>query len=186
MKKIISLFQRNYDTDRLVRDEVVPGAEWVLNGEGTPTRKWDGTCCLVENGKLFKRYELKKGKQPPSGFVAAQGPDLVTGEIPGWVPVGEGNEDRWHRAALTSAPIPLTDGTYELVGPHINGNPDKFENEQLVPHGKNLVLSCPRTFEELRSFFKGADIEGIVWWRDINDPNCDKVKIKKKDFGLKR
>ena len=26
MKKIISLYQRNYDGDRLVRDEVVPGA----------------------------------------------------------------------------------------------------------------------------------------------------------------
>lgn len=38
MKKIISLFQRNYDGDRLVRNEVTPGAEWVINGEGTATR----------------------------------------------------------------------------------------------------------------------------------------------------
>ncbi len=30
MQKIISLFQRNYDGDKLVRDEVVPGAEWVI------------------------------------------------------------------------------------------------------------------------------------------------------------
>ena len=37
MKKIVSLFQRNYDTDRLVRDELVPGAEWVANGEGVAT-----------------------------------------------------------------------------------------------------------------------------------------------------
>lgn len=37
MKKIISLFQRNYDGDRLVRNEVVSGAEWVMNGEGTAT-----------------------------------------------------------------------------------------------------------------------------------------------------
>jgi len=34
MKKIISLSQRNYDGDRLVRDEVVPGAEWVIADEG--------------------------------------------------------------------------------------------------------------------------------------------------------
>jgi hypothetical protein len=27
LKKIVSLFQRNYDGDRLVRDEIVPGAE---------------------------------------------------------------------------------------------------------------------------------------------------------------
>jgi hypothetical protein len=50
MQKIISLFQRNYDTDRLVRDEVTPGAEWVINGEGIATRKWDGTCCKIEKG----------------------------------------------------------------------------------------------------------------------------------------
>lgn len=29
MKKIISLFQRNYEGDKLVRDEVVPGAEFL-------------------------------------------------------------------------------------------------------------------------------------------------------------
>ena len=43
MQKIISLFQRNYDGDRLVRDELVDGAEWVPAGEGVATRKWDGT-----------------------------------------------------------------------------------------------------------------------------------------------
>lgn len=34
MKKIISLFKRNYETDHKVRNEVVEGAEWVINGEG--------------------------------------------------------------------------------------------------------------------------------------------------------
>jgi hypothetical protein len=67
LKKIISLFQRNYDGDRLVRDEVVPGAEWVLAGEGDATRKLDGTCCMIRDGKLFKRYEVKQGKKPPLG-----------------------------------------------------------------------------------------------------------------------
>ena len=63
MQKIITVFQRNDETDRLVRDEVVPGAEWVLAGEGiTNPDKWDGACCLVRQGKSFKRYELKRGK----------------------------------------------------------------------------------------------------------------------------
>jgi hypothetical protein len=39
VQKIISRFQRNSDGDRLVRDEVVPGAEWLLAGEGVVTRK---------------------------------------------------------------------------------------------------------------------------------------------------
>ena len=65
MKKIISLFQRNYDGDRLVRNEVVPGAEWVFAGEGVATRKLNGTCCLVRDGKLCKRHEVKPGGKPP-------------------------------------------------------------------------------------------------------------------------
>jgi len=51
MKKIITLFQRNYKTDRLVRNEVTPGAEWVINGEGVATRKYDGTCS--PEGELY-------------------------------------------------------------------------------------------------------------------------------------
>lgn len=65
MQKILSLYARNYDTDRRVRDEVVPGAEWVLAGEGVATRKWDGTSCLVRGGRLYRRYDAKKGRTPP-------------------------------------------------------------------------------------------------------------------------
>lgn len=43
MKKIKSLFKRNYETDHLVRDEVVEGSEWVLEGHGVGTLKIDGT-----------------------------------------------------------------------------------------------------------------------------------------------
>jgi hypothetical protein len=57
VQKIVSLFQRNYDGDRLVRDEVTPGAEWVVAGEGVATRKFDGTCCCVRDGRLYKRYD---------------------------------------------------------------------------------------------------------------------------------
>ena len=44
MRKMITLFQRNYGSDDLARNEVMPGAEWVLAGEGLATRKHDGTC----------------------------------------------------------------------------------------------------------------------------------------------
>lgn len=127
MKKIISLFQRNYDGDRRVRDEVVPGAEWVLAGEGVATRKWDGTCCLVRDGKLYARYDAKKGKTPPTNFEPAQDPDhhrrtaILRGEDPG-------------QAA---------DGTYELCGPKVQGNAERRDMHVLVPHGKD-VLDVPK------------------------------------------
>lgn len=102
MKKIISLFQRNYEGDRLVRDEVTPGAEWVLAGEGIATRKWDGTSCLYKDKILYKRHDAKNGKTPPVGFFPAQDPDEKTGHWPGWLPVGEGAEDQWHREAMAN------------------------------------------------------------------------------------
>lgn len=71
MKKIISLFQRNYESDRLVRDEIVPGAEWVIASEGIATRKWDGTACLMRDGRLYRRYDARQGKTPPTGFEPA-------------------------------------------------------------------------------------------------------------------
>jgi len=190
MRKIISLFQRNYEGDRLVRDEIVPGAEWVPAGEGVPTRKWDGVCAAVRAGKLFKRYELKNGRKPPAGFEPAQERDPITGDVPGWVPVGEGPEDKWFREALDNvAADPIPDGTYELCGPktgggaHDGANPEQFDSHVLVPHGMDILASdTPRTFEALRKYFEVCDIEGIVW----HHPDGRMVKIKKKDFGLRR
>lgn len=187
MQKIISLFCRNYDGDRLVRDEIVPGAEWVVAGEGVATRKWDGTCCLVRDGKLFKRYDAKKGKKPPENFEPAQPePDPETGHWPGWVPVsyepsggGYFQADRWHREAFDAG---YPDGTYELCGPRINGNPEKFSTHVLVPHGAALMEDCPRDFEGLKQAFQSHDIEGVVW----HHPDGRMVKIKARDFGIKR
>jgi hypothetical protein len=178
MQKIISLYQRNYDGDRLVRDEVVPGAEWVLAGEGVATRKWDGTACLVRGGRLFKRYDAKNGKTPPVGWEAAQEPDPVTGHWPGWLPVGEGPEDKAYREANLDE---IEDGTYELVGPKVNGNPEGFDHHWLIRHGKD-DRNAPRDFNGLREYLAIADIEGIVW----HHPDGRMVKIKTKDFGLKR
>lgn len=188
MQKIISLFQRNYEGDRQVRNEVTPGAEWVIAGEGVPTRKWDGTCCKIEKGILYKRYDAKNGKTPPPGFEPAQEPDPVTGHWPGWLQVGEGSEDKWFREAYQQYdqknPLShkLDDGTYELVGPAINRNKDKWSKHILIKHGVDEYKDVPRTFDGLKKYFAEIDIEGIVW----HHPDGRMVKIKKKDFGFKR
>ena len=190
MKKIISLFVRNYDGDRLVRNEITPGAEWVVAGEGTPTRKIDGTCCLVRNGKLFKRYEVKEGNTPPDDFEPANEVDKVTGKQQGWRPVGDKNEDKWHReafATLQQQSIALgvsMEGTYELIGPKINGNPEGWDHHQLVPHDAFVLEldNVPRDFDGLKAYFAEHNIEGIVW----HHQDGRMVKIKGKDFGIKR
>lgn len=174
MKKIISLFQRNYETDRRVRNEIVPGAEWVVAGEGVATRKFDGTCCLIREGKLLKRYEVKVGKTPPPNFEPANEVDENTGKQQGWVPVGDGPEDRWHREAFTGQP----DGTYELCGPKVQGNPEGYETHVLIPHGREVLYDAPRDYDSIRKYLDARNIEGIVW----HHPDGRMVKIKKRDF----
>lgn len=181
MRKIPSLFQRGDAGNRLVFDNVVPACEWVLAGEGRATRKWDGTACLVRDGRLFKRYDAKHGKKPPEGWEPAQPePDEGTGHWPGWLSVGEGPDDRWHREAWVGGAPP--DGTYELCGPKVQGNPERLQAHVLIPHGAMGIQGDPRTFDEVRDFLKTADVEGIVWHHE----DGRRAKIKAKDFGLAR
>jgi hypothetical protein len=183
MKKIISLFQRNYESDKLVRDEIVPGAEWVVAGEGVATRKFDGTCCMVRGGKLFKRYEAKRGGRLPAGFEPAQEEaDPITGHWPGWLPVSDGPEDTYHHEAWWNRLTVPDEGTYELCGPRAQNNPEGFDCHALVKHGEEVLHDCPRTFDALREYLSDGAIEGVVWYH----PDGRMVKIKGKDFGIKR
>lgn len=192
MQKIKSVFQRNYEGDHLVRNEVVPGCEWVLEGEGAATRKYDGTCCLVYYGQLYRRYDAKRGRTPPPNFVPAQAaPDEVTGHWPGWVPVDPANKaDRWHveawqRGDGTDNGVTIGEcleaGTYELCGVHFQGNPEGIEDgDVFFKHGSHVLIGVPRTFEGIRDFLEDTDIEGIVFHRG----NGDMAKIKRTDFGF--
>lgn len=107
-------------------------------------------------------------------------PDPVTGHWPGWLPIGDGPDDKWHREAWEGwakyAPVP--DGTYELCGPKVQGNPEGFDFHILVPHGSIVLDDDPRTFETIRDHLKDAGIEGIVW----HHPDGRMVKIKRSDF----
>ena len=190
MKKIISLFERNWETDNKIRNEVTKGAEWVVAGEGIATRKYDGTACLIKDGKLFKRYDVKKGRKQPDGFIPAQDPDPTTGHWPGWVPCDRNNpSDKYHWEAFDSLFTQITsektDGTYELLGPKVQGNPEHFPDAHvLLKHNKIPAIEPdpPRDFDGLKEYFKGKDIEGIVW----HHPDGRMVKIKKRDFGMNR
>jgi hypothetical protein len=182
MKKIPTMFERDWACDKSrVTSLVHPGCEWVLAGDGIATRKIDGTSCLVRAGKLFKRRELCPGDAEPGGFELSAH-DEETGKTIGWVTVGDGPEDKWHRLAFAANPA-LADGTYELVGPKIQGNPEGFVEHVLVSHdATGLHPDAPRTFDGLRDWLSGMDIEGIVF----HHPDGRMAKIKKKDFGIKR
>lgn len=179
MKKIPSLFLRE---NGRAYDAVTPGCEWVADGEGVATRKWDGTACLVKDGVLYKRYDAKNGKTPPAGFIPAQEPDLITGHWPGWLAIGDGPDDKWHQSTWR-AHRPIDDGTYELCGPKVQGNPERFMDMHiLIRHGEAKLSAAPRTFKELCAYLIDRNIEGIVW----HHPDGRMCKLRSESFGIKR
>lgn len=181
MKKIPTLFQRDWDGDRSrVLDIVHVGCEWVLAGEGVATRKLDGTSCLIRDGNLYKRRELRKGDSVPPLFEKADF-DEETGKTVGWVPCDIGPEDRWHIEAFEGKT--WADGTYELIGPKVQGNPEQSPVHRLVPHSLcDVFHDVPRTFDGLRDWLANRDIEGLVF----HHPDGRMAKIKLRDFGHKR
>ncbi|HEX2598113.1 MAG TPA: DUF5565 family protein [Terriglobales bacterium] len=178
MRKIPTIFVRDLSKQpALVIPEWVPGCEWVRDGEGVPTRKWDGTSVMIRAGKMYKRRELRDGEPAPAYFERV-GTDDNTGKTVGWVPVGDGPDDKYHREANCTNP---PDGTYELVGPKINGNRDKFPDHRLVEHGDAELAYVPRQFDSLKAWLETQNIEGVVW----HHPDGRMAKIKRRDFGLK-
>lgn len=124
MKKIPTLFIRDENDRRYVRGFVNPGCEWVLEGEGRATRKYDGTCTLFDGHDWWARREVKRGKAHPPNFVEVDY-DPTTGKTTGWEPMVQSPFARFHAEALTA--FHGGPATYELVGPKINGSPDGFD-----------------------------------------------------------
>lgn len=180
MNKIPTIFVRDMSRQpALVINEWVPGTEWVRDGEGIATRKYDGTSCLVRDGKLYKRREVRPGDIAPPDFESL-GTDENTGKTVGWVPVGDGPEDRWHREAF-NAPE-RHDGTYELIGPKIQGNKEGMQMHLLMAHAAaDRFPDAPRDFDALREWLTENVMEGLVW----HHSDGRMAKIKRRDFGLK-
>jgi hypothetical protein len=185
MRKIPTLFKRVFDDGAMyITREVTPGLEWVLEGKGEATEKVDGSAVARINGVWYKRFDAKRGRRIPPGSIACQPiPDLYTGHWPHWTPADlENPSNRWFKAAVGNTPwIGDADGTFELVGKHLQGNPYGLDDDFLERHGRIKIKDCPRTFDGIEEYLRTHEIEGIVWWLD-GEPRC---KIKRTDFGFK-
>ena len=198
MKKIPTLFKREFEGHNVVRvlpELSDPSLQWVLDGEGIATVKYDGSCCAIIDGKFYLRYDAKNGKPVPENAIKCQEePDPVTGHLPCWIPYNENDPShKWYGKAYENYKAEtktfdnfLEDGTYEAVGFHFNGNPYNMYYDILIPHGKNIITTdelnpfgC-RTFEGIKDYLEAIYVEGIVFWKD-GEPKC---KIKRSDFGF--
>ena len=182
MRKIPTMFKRDPTLMSRVLDECTPGCEWVFDGEGVATRKYDGTCVKIDDRSYLKRREIKRGRPEPDGFIF-EDYDENTGKTVGWVPVDPYDKgDRYHIEALSGDSGPYPNGTYELCGPKVQKNPEGYSEHILVSHDRAEVLDAPRGYDAIRDFMEDKDIEGIVF----HHPDGRMAKIKKRDYGQKR
>lgn len=180
MQKIPTLFLRDESDRRHVTSTINPLCQWVINGEGTPTRKYDGTCVMLDDaGKWWARREVKLGKTPPPNYVPVT-TDETTGKMMGWEPIEQSAFAKFHVEAVNWADgFSFSPGTYELIGPKVNGNPERLDGHILFEHAKAQVFyDAPRDFEGLRVWLLDHHYEGIVW----HHPDGRMVKLKRRDF----
>jgi len=190
MKKISTLFKKDPNDLGRVVNEVNPENEWVYGGFALPTRKFDGTACAIINGKLYKRYDCKIDKKTgeykrliPVGAIPCQSADKLSGHHPHWIECIRGDKSNKYHFRAFDALKNKEDGTYELCGPKIQGNPERLNEHYLIPHGCEKCEIDDFGFEELKAYLNTRNIEGIVFHHIKDGRMC---KIRKSDFGIKR
>jgi hypothetical protein len=185
MCKIPTVFVRGEQDRRYVTEAVTPDCEWVMAGEGQATRKFDGVCTMLdEHGNWWARREIKPGKIPPPSFVTAEY-DATTGKTVGWEPIAQSAFAKWHAEAVENCgPPDGVTGTFELIGPKVNGNPEHCDMHILVEHAFALRVDVPElTFDGIRktvlALAEADGCEGIVWH---HEDGIRYAKIKARDF----
>lgn len=186
MKKIKTIFERDWDGNKKVLDKYVPGVDaGVLHG-AIATEKLDGTNVrlTIRCGTLVR---LEKRRNPDK----IQKHKGI--EEPWYVDATEGDpQDQYlWQAVLNTRLAGLPDGEWsgEVLGPNVQGNPLKLEKHVVVLFslGQAPVFEdAPTTFAELKEWLPkqksklGNDcgIEGLVW----HCPSGEMYKIKTKDF----
>ena len=188
MNKIPTLFVRDPNNMALILRDVNPTCAWVIEGEGIATVKLDGTCTMFDGAAWWSRREVKPGKTPPENWVEVT-TDPNTRKRMGWEPIGQSPFVKAHTEALARFerlhPANRRPGTYELVGPKINGNPHGYDIHTLERHGAIEQLGVPRDYDSLRDFMHNVlppgdrgYIEGVVW----HHPDGRMAKLKVRDF----
>lgn len=188
MKKISTLFKKDINNLGRVINEINLENKWVFDGEAIATQKFDGSACAVINGELYKRYDAKKGKIAPEGAIPCQDADFVTGHHPHWVECDINKKEDtyfWEGFHALSELDKVEDGTYELIGEKIQGNPENIKGHLLVKHGTHILSLESLDFEFIKNFLSNSEnnMEGIVFHHIADNRMC---KIRKSDFGVRR
>lgn len=190
MKKLLMIYKRDGNK---VLDDYVDEYKNYDKTKLVASQKIDGTSCLIQKGKLYKRYDNKKNKEPQQDWIFCYKNEKHNIY---WVPVT--HQDRWHIEAWYNFEheYDKQDGTYELIGPKINGNKHNLDKHKLIPHkgliygfthNKHDIPTGNETKETWKHYLTNCitiipNIEGFVLW-DIEKME-PMFKIRKKDLGM--
>lgn len=184
MKKIKTIFERDWDGDKRVINKYVQGFDPLILASAKATEKVDGTNVrLTVRNHTIVRVEKRRNPDKIQKFKGI--------EDPWYVDASESNEDKWIIDAVKNTPvINVPDGEWsgEAIGKNIQGNPLGLEINFVllfslmhVPVFENV----PTDYEGLKEWLPGRTsgvgkgiIEGIVWHLE----NGEMYKIKVKDF----
>lgn len=197
MQKIPTLFPK--DSNDL--SKVIEGTPLFPIDELRFRIKVDGTSCYLLEGQPYVRYDAKLIKHKrgkviktltkeeviltlPKGAIPCQEPDELSGHWPHWIPLLDQPEYHGQRKGYELSK-PTQDGSYECIGPSINGNPHNESEHIWVYHSSNdllvdLKLSDSNAYYELKEFLKDFPYEGLVAYM----ADTPVAKIRRCDYGL--
>lgn len=188
MNKIPTMFKRDPEDRSRVLMEVHPDCQWVLDGAGIARRKYEGTCVMLdENGDWWARREVKKGKERPENYMYISTDPNSEAQM-GYEPIGQSSFAKPHAEAVRSMPgKKFQPGTYELIGPKINGNPEDVAVHTLIMHSETETYGAtgrPRTLEAIKQLTVALGVEegweGLVFHHQDGQRMA---KIKFRDFA---
>ena len=185
MKKIKTIFERDWEGNRTCINKFIDGFTPALLTDAIATEKLDGTNVriTIRNGTVV-RIEKRRNPdkiQKHKGIIE-----------PWYIDASQSTEDKWINDAVANTDTSaITDGEWsgEAVGKNIQGNPLNLNKNIVVffSLGQSPTFeNVPTNYGELKEWLKnqksryGHDcgIEGIVW----HCKNGDMYKIKVKDF----
>lgn len=195
MKKLKTILPKDpKDLGRVIEGELMEGISYFK-------LKIDGTACMLKDGKPYCRYDAKlfkknKGKvvtyskeevksKLPEGALACQEPDDKSGHWPHWIPCLEDNPQHKHIWEGFHNTLGKIDGTYECIGPKIQGNPHNEVKHVWINHNSEALRFLVWGWREnphkfFKNLFKNFHFEGLVAYNDQDEPIG---KIRKSDFG---
>lgn len=203
----VPLFQINRET-HLATPVIDPTAMWVQQNVSRLTKiDIDGRFVRILNGGFYFLYDWKprtsairakrhEGEDwhtiefessdcdplPDSAF-PCQLLEPVNGFNPYWYPAYHLHGYEYLTQAILSVSNlrDSFDGTYELVGPKIQGNPYDLVAHYLIPYYVKQDIPLPEiNFDAIKAWFTLNYEEGITWHR----ADGSIARVKRKDFGF--